>query len=87
MKKILSPKWNPKEDYFSFTVKITFSPRVKKIRSGPNLERCDIEAKFPEIVTRRMILSQIASFYDPLEFAVPVLLKAKVLMRSMIIKV
>ena len=84
--KILGLKWNPKEDYFSFTVKVNFSPRVRKIRSGPNLERCKLEAKFPEVLTRRMILSQIASLYDPLGFAVPVILKAKVLMRSMIAK-
>ena len=82
--KILGLKWNPKEDYFSFTVKVNFSPRVRKIRSGPNLERCEIEAKFPVVLTRRMILSQIASLYDPLGFVVPVILRAKILMRSMI---
>ena len=31
-----------------------------------------------------MILSQIASLYDPLGFVVPVILRAKILMRSMI---
>ena len=81
---ILGLKWNLKEDYFSFTVKVNFSPRVRKIRSGPNLERCETEAKFPEVSTCRMTLSQIASLYDPLGFVIPVILKAKVLMRSMI---
>lgn len=82
--KILGLKWNPKKDIFSFTVKVNFSPRMRKIRSGPNLDRDEIDAKFPEVLTRRMILSQIASLYDPLGFAVPVLLQGKVLMRSMI---
>ena len=82
--KILGLKWKPKEDYFFFTVNVNFSPRVKRMRSGPNLQRCEIETKFPQILTRRMILSQIASFYDPLGFAVPVILQAKILMRSMI---
>ncbi|KAK4310069.1 hypothetical protein Pmani_018335 [Petrolisthes manimaculis] len=84
--KILGLRWNPKEDYFSFIVKVNFSPRVRKIRSGPNLERDEIDIKFPEILTRRMILSQIASLYDPLRLAVPVILQGKNLMRSMITK-
>ncbi|XP_068220711.1 uncharacterized protein [Palaemon carinicauda] len=39
-----------------------------------------------KISTRRKILSQIASLYDPLGLVIPVLLKAKILMRSMISK-
>ena len=84
--KILGLNWNPVEDFFSFTVKVNFSYRVRKIRSGPNLKSHDIDDKFPEVLTRRMILSQIASLYDPLGFAVPVTLKGKILMRSMIAK-
>lgn len=82
--KILGLKWKPKEDYFFFSVNVNFSPRIRKIRSGPKLQRHEIEAKFPQFLTRRMILSQIASLYDPLGFAVPVILQAKMMMRSMI---
>lgn len=42
-KKILGLKWNPKDDYFSFKVKVNFSHKVKKIRTGPDLKRCDID--------------------------------------------
>ncbi len=62
--KILGLKWKPKEDLFFFTVNVNFSPRVKKIWSGPKLQRWEVEGKFPQILTRRMIISQIASFYD-----------------------
>lgn len=82
--KILGLKWKPKGDYFFFTVNVNFSPRVRKIRVGPHLQRYEIETKFPQNLTRRMILSQIASLYDPLGFVVPVILQAKILMRSMI---
>lgn len=84
--KVLGLKWNPKDDKFSFNVRVNFSPKVKKIRSGPDWDRRDIEFNFPEFLTRRMILSQVASFYDPLGLAVPVVLRAKILMRSMISK-
>lgn len=61
-----------------------YSPRVRKIWIGPNLQRCETETKFPQYLTRRMILSQIAPLDDPLGFAVPVILQAKILMKSMI---
>ncbi|XP_063603426.1 uncharacterized protein LOC134779294 [Penaeus indicus] len=84
--KILGLKWNPLEDHFFFTVKLNFSSRIRNVRSGPKLNLDEIDDKFPEHLTRRMILSQIASIYDPLGFAVPVLLKAKILMRLLISK-
>lgn len=84
--KVLGLNWNPIDDCFSFTVKVNFSPRIRKIRSGQNLELSDIDDKFPEVVTRRMILSQVASLYDPLGLVGPVSLKAKLLMRDMICK-
>ncbi|XP_047499242.1 uncharacterized protein LOC125046242 [Penaeus chinensis] len=84
--KILGLKWNPLEDHFFFTVKLNFSSRIRKVRSGPNLNSDEIDDKFPEHLIRRMLLSQIASIYDPLGFAVPVLLKAKILMRLVISK-
>ncbi|XP_068229326.1 uncharacterized protein [Palaemon carinicauda] len=84
--KILGLKWNPVDDYFSFAVRLNFTPRIRKVRSGPNLDISEFDYKFPEILTRRKILSQIASLYDPLGLVIPVLLKAKILMRSMISK-
>lgn len=82
--KILGLKWNPKEDKFSFNVKVNFSPKFRGVRSGPNWSRMDINLNFPQNITRRMILSQVASFYDPLGLVAPVVLRAKLLMRLMI---
>lgn len=85
-KKILGLEWSPKEDNFSFKVKVNFSPKVRKIRSGPKWDRREIELKFPEIMTHRMILSQVTCLYDHLGLVVPVVLRAKILMSSMILK-
>ncbi|XP_068203032.1 uncharacterized protein [Palaemon carinicauda] len=74
--KILGLKWNPVDDYFSFAVRLNFTPRIRKVRSGPNLDISEFDFKFPEILTRRKILSQMASLYDPLGLVIPVLLKS-----------
>ena len=35
--KMLGVAWNPKTDSFHFSVRINFSPKRKKIRTGPDL--------------------------------------------------
>lgn len=47
-------------------------------------EEC--KTNFPSRLTRRMVLSQICSIYDPLGLVLPVTLKAKIMMREMICK-
>ena len=46
----------------------------------------ELEYKFPTVLTRRMVLSQIASIFDPLGLIQPFTLSAKLLMREMIIE-
>ena len=38
----------------------------------------------PSSLTKRIILSQVASLYDPLGFVAPVTLKAKLMMRNLV---
>ena len=64
--KIQGLQWNPKKNEFSFKVKVNFSPIARGIGSGPNWSKRDICLNFRKFVTRRMILSQVASFCDPL---------------------
>ena len=82
--KVLGMSWDIKHDYFFYTVRINFSPKYKKVHSLPNLLRCELESEFPRVLTRRMVLSQIASVFDPLVLVQPFLLSAKLLMREMI---
>lgn len=82
--KILGLIWNPEEDYFTYKVKVNFSEKQRKVHIGPDLTRVDIEAKLPEILTKRIILSQVASIYDPLGLITPFTLKAKILMRKLV---
>lgn len=44
----------------------------------------ECEEYFPTTFTRRMILSQVSSIYDPLGLMLPITLKAKVMMKTLI---
>ncbi|XP_043192676.1 uncharacterized protein LOC122366428 [Amphibalanus amphitrite] len=82
--KILGMRWLPKDDYFAFQVKINFSPKRNKIPTGPDLTEESFDKEFPEILTRRMVLSQAARIYDPFGFITPVTLSAKILLRNLV---
>ncbi|CAC5368503.1 unnamed protein product [Mytilus coruscus] len=83
---ILGMRWDPKQDLFDFKVKINFSPKYKNVRKGENITKSQIESSVPTSLTPRMVLSQVASVYDPLGLATPYTLAAKVLMRKLCIE-
>ena len=82
--KILRLIWNLKEDDFTYKVRVNFSGKQRKVHLGPDLTRGDIVAKLPDVLTKRMILSQVASIYDPLGLITPFTLKSKILMRKLV---
>ena len=82
--KVLGMLWNPEEDSFRFEICINVEKRNKKKKE--HLEIHDVAENIPTNLTRRMILSQIASIYDPLGLITPVTLGAKILMRNLCIK-
>ena len=61
--------WRPIEDLFRFKVTLNFSGRKKKLHTEPGIESPHITERFPAKFTKRMILSQINSIYDPLGLA------------------
>ena len=69
--KTLGIKWSPCEDQLCFKVKIKLSPKRKITESA--LQQ----------LTKRMILSQINSVYDPLGLAGSFTVRAKILMRHL----
>ncbi|CAC5403224.1 unnamed protein product [Mytilus coruscus] len=84
--KILGMRWDPKQDLFDFKGRINFSPKYKNVRKGENITKSQIESSVPTSLTPRMVLSQVASVYDPLGLATPYTLAAKVLMRKLCIE-
>ena len=50
---------------------------------GPDLKSEQIPSEIPDLLTKRMILSQVNSIYDPLGLADPFTVRAKILMRRL----
>ena len=82
--RVLGLKWNPKHDTFQFETKLNFSPKKRGIRATPNLTRQNIHTDLPQILTKRIVLSQIATIYDPIGLVTPFTLKGKLLMRRVV---
>lgn len=85
VEKALGMIWEPNKDQFSYKVRINFSARRKNIRTGPDLTVEERVQEVPKQLTKRMILSQGASLYDPLGgLATPFTTRCKVLMRQLV---
>ena len=56
--KVLGLSWDPKEDKFSYKLKLNFSKKFKNVREGPCLIRSDLEEKIPKVLTKRTVISQ-----------------------------
>ncbi|XP_071537731.1 uncharacterized protein [Panulirus ornatus] len=69
VEKVLGMIWEPKKDQCSYKVSINICTKRKKIRTGPDLTVEEIVQRIPKQLTKRMILSQVTSLYDPLGLA------------------
>ena len=80
--KVLGVAWNVKEVVLSFVVKLNFSPKVRKICGEPDLNLNVLHGNIPNVVTRKILLSQINGIYDPLGLLSPYTVRAKILMKT-----
>lgn len=70
------------EDKLYVMTSISFSKKKKKMRVGRNLLREEVKEKTPNPLTRRELLSQVASLYDPIGLVTPVKQKGAILVRK-----
>ena len=82
--KVLGMRWDPAQDFFKFIVKLNFSPKHRGVRSGENVTKDEFDVRFPNELTRRMVVSQIAATFDPYGFLIPFTLKSKLLIRNLV---
>ncbi|XP_036068500.1 uncharacterized protein LOC112152419 [Oryzias melastigma] len=71
-----------KEDKLYVMTAINFSKRRYKIRVEPDLLEEDVRGKTPNPLTRRELLSQVASLYDPIGLVTPTKQKGVILVRK-----
>ena len=81
--KVLGIVWNPRKDQFSFSARVNFSQKKRKIHTMPNLTEVNLVKSIPLKLTRRMILSQVNGIYDPIGLAVPFTVTGKMLLRKL----
>ena len=82
--KILGILWNSKLDQLNFQLNLNFSKKHRNMKSNTDIKEADITSRFPEILTRRLVMRQTASLYDPIGLLTPITLQAKLLMRESI---
>ncbi|XP_068245290.1 uncharacterized protein [Palaemon carinicauda] len=80
--RILGLNWQCNKDVFHFKTKLNFSPKYKGVRTEPDLNKLNFVENIPSVLTKRVVVSQMCSVYDPLGFLLPSTLKAKILLRD-----
>lgn len=69
--KALGVGYEPETDKLCVMASVNFSKKRGKMRTGVDLREEEVRGKTPNPLTRRMLLSQIAGFYDPIGLATP----------------
>ncbi|XP_068235508.1 uncharacterized protein [Palaemon carinicauda] len=79
--RVLGLHWIPRKDIFFFKIKVDFN-RSKKRTLENGIDINTSNRMIPKDLTKRMVLSQVSTIYDPLGLIIPFTLNAKVLMRE-----
>ena len=80
--KVLGLNWECSSDVFYFRTKLNFSPKYKGVRKGPDLSKANFFENVSSVLTKRIVVSQMCSVFDPLGFLLPFTLRAKLLLRD-----
>lgn len=80
--KALGVGYEPETDKLRVMTSVNFSKKRGKMRTGVDLREEEVRGKTPNPLTRRMLLSQITGFYDPIGLATPAKQKGVMLVRE-----
>lgn len=83
LERVLGMNWNPVKDVLCYQVKLNFSKKRRKIHTQPNLAQQQIPSSIPEILSKRLILSQVNGIYDPMGLMSPFTVRAKIMLRKL----
>lgn len=80
--KALGVGYEPETDKLRVMTSINFSKKRGKMRTGIDLCEDEVRSNTPNPLTRRILLSQVAGFYDPIGLATPAKQKGVILVRE-----
>lgn len=80
--KALGLGYEPDSDKLRLLASVNFSKRRGKMRTGLDLQEDEVRANTPDPLTRRVLLSQVAGFYDPIGLASPIKQRGVMLVRE-----
>lgn len=79
---VLGVGWHPIEDTVSYNASLNFSKRKRGCKTEPDLEKQDLEKCIPLDLTKRQVLQQVMSIFDPLGLISPFTLLGKLYLRE-----
>ena len=79
---VLGVVWKPKPDTITFKLSLNFSPKRQGVHTGPDLMKEDVPAHIPEMLTKRMVLSQVMRMFDPMGLLTPFTILGKMMLRT-----
>ena len=82
LERVLGMGWNPFKDVLCYRVKLNFSKKKRKVHTQPEISQQEIPAGIPEMLTKRMVLSQVNGIYDPMGLVAPFTVRAKIMLRK-----
>lgn len=80
--RVLGVDWDSERDTIVFKPVVNFSPKRRGNRTGVNLTVEEIPESLPPTFTRRSVLEQVMSIFDPLGLLSPFTLVAKLYLRE-----
>ena len=81
--KILGMYWEQSSDSFKFKIKLNFSEKHRKVKTGPDLTKEQLKELDLKTLNKRSVLSQISGIYDPMGLLTPFTVAAKIMMQQL----
>ena len=81
--RVLGIQWDPQNDILLVKVRINFSKKERKVRTGEDLSLKDIPSIVTIKLTRRLLLSVVNSCYDPYGLLTPLTVQMKIQLRNL----
>ena len=80
---VLGLPWRPAEDSIQFHLGVNLSAKKAKVRVGPELNLNTIHQLDQTVMTKRLLMSQVYTIYDPLGLMTPITIKFKMILQRL----